>query len=263
MARKPNRTSRTKLPSRQEVLAFIADHPGQTGKRELARAFGVTGTDRVPLKRLLKELADEGLIEKRRKKMQRPGTMPPVGVLSIVDRTNDGDLAAEPVDWDETAGPPPRIVILSRRGSRGAAPGLGDRVLARITPENDGYTARIIRLLERRPESVLGVVRRVGSELRLAPIDRKQREAVIKGGLGKAKEGDLVSAKLKRGQRRYISEAEIIEVIGSMKDEKAVSMIAILAHGLPLRFRMPCSPKSRRRGRSASTSTGKTGATCR
>ena len=236
MARKPNRTSRTKLPSRQEVLAFIADHPGQTGKRELERAFGVTGTDRVPLKRLLKELADEGLIEKRRKKMQRPGTMPPVGVLSIVDRTNDGDLAAEPADWDETAGPPPRIVILSRRGSRGAAPGLGDRVLARITPENDGYTARIIRLLERRPESVLGVVRRVGSELRLAPIDRKQREAVIKGGLGKAKEGDLVSAKLKRGQRRYISEAEIIEVIGSMKDEKAVSMIAILAHGLPLRF---------------------------
>ena len=236
MARKPNRISRTKLPSRQEVLAFIADHPGQTGKRELARAFGVTGTDRVPLKRLLKELADEGLIEKRRKKMQRPGTMPPVGVLSIVDRTNDGDLAAEPADWDETAGPPPRIVILSRRGSRGAAPGLGDRVLARITPENDGYTARIIRLLERRPESVLGVVRRVGSELRLAPIDRKQREAVIKGGLGKAKEGDLVSAKLKRGQRRYISEAEIIEVIGSMKDEKAVSMIAILAHGLPLRF---------------------------
>ncbi len=200
MAKKPARTStpaKGGLPSREEILAFIADNPGETGKREIARAFGITGSERIPLKRMLKDLADEGVIEKRNKRLNRPGDLPPVTVLEVTERTADGDLVAVPAEWDETAGPSPRIVILRDRRGKTPAPGIGDRALARLTPEGAGYSARVIRLLERRPETVLGVVRMVGSEIRLEPVDRKQREAVIApDGIGGAKEGDLVRAKL-------------------------------------------------------------------
>lgn len=246
MARKPKSSRATKtgaadgdhLPTREQILAFIADNPGETGKREISRAFGITGADRIPLKRMLKELADEGLIEKRNKRLNRAGELPPVTVLEITERTKDGDLLAAPAEWDDTT-EAPRITVAARQGGRGrsTAPGVGDRVLARISAEGVGYSARIIRVLEHKPETVLGVIRFAGKEVRLEPVDRKQKDAFIRqGGLGKAKEGDLVSARLKRGASRYVAEAEIVEIIGSMTDEKAVSMIAILSHGIPYEF---------------------------
>jgi len=240
MAGKPKRSGDGNLPSRQEILAFIADNPGQTGKREIARAFGITGADRIPLKRMLKELAEEGAIAKRGKRIDEPGSLPPVTVLEVSDRTSDGDLLAIPLEWDETAGDPPRIVVLpdSGRGkSRQRAPGGGDRILARLSAEDGGYSAKIIRVLDKRPETVLGVIKRAGEGWRLEPVDRKQREAVIaKNALGGAKEGDLVKAKLGRGGRHSLAEARVAEVIGAMKDEKAVSMIALLAHDIPFEF---------------------------
>jgi ribonuclease R len=50
---------------------------------------------------------------------------------------------------------------------------------------------------------------------------------------GKAKEGDLVSVTLVGTGRFGPSKARINEIIGPMKGEKAVSMIAIHAHGIP------------------------------
>ena len=236
MAKPKTKRPRSALPSRDEVLAFINDHPGKAGKREIARAFGITGADRIQLKQMLKELAGEGLIAKRNKRLATPGAMPPVGVVTIVDRTSDGDLVATPANWDEATGDAPRIVVLTGRG-RVPAPGVGDRVLARLTAAGDGYTAKIIRVLERQPETTLGVVRRVGKEFRLEPVDRKQREAMIpSGALGGAEEGDLVSVKIGRSRRGQLAEASVVKTMGSMQDEKAVSMIAILAHGIPFEF---------------------------
>lgn len=239
MARRPKRAGTGKLPSREQILAFIADNPGETGKREIARAFGVKGADRIPLKQMLKEMADEGLVAKRGKRIDKPGHLPPVTVLDVAGRSSDGDLLAAPAEWDETAGDPPPIVVLP--GTRGRspqpAPGIGDRILARLTAEGDGYTAKIIRVLDKRPETVLGVVGRAGDGWRLLPIDRKQREAMIANdGLSGAKAGDLVSARLGRSGRGGVPEARIVKVIGEMKDEKAVSMIALLAHGIPYEF---------------------------
>ena len=70
------------LPTRERLLAFIADHPGEAGKRDIARAFGITGTAaRIPLKAMLKELAKAGLVERRRKRLKRPSDLPSVTVL--------------------------------------------------------------------------------------------------------------------------------------------------------------------------------------
>ena len=60
----------TKLPLRAEILDWIAQHPSQIAKRDLARAFGLKGDARIELKRLLKSLEDEGVLQKDKKSYQ-------------------------------------------------------------------------------------------------------------------------------------------------------------------------------------------------
>ena len=72
----------SQLPDKERLAAFIRENPDQAGKRELARAFGLKGAQRIELKRMLNELADEGVIERRAKKsFAAPGQLPPVAVL--------------------------------------------------------------------------------------------------------------------------------------------------------------------------------------
>ena len=39
----PNKGKRAPMPTREEVLQFLTDNPDQSGKREVARAFGLKG----------------------------------------------------------------------------------------------------------------------------------------------------------------------------------------------------------------------------
>lgn len=52
------------FPDRQAIVAFIKAHPGKVGTRDIAREFGLKNADRIELKRLLRELADDGTIKK-------------------------------------------------------------------------------------------------------------------------------------------------------------------------------------------------------
>ena len=57
MTRRPAAKSKQKpgrpaLPSEAQILEFIAASPGKVGKREIARAFGVRGPDRMEFNRL-------------------------------------------------------------------------------------------------------------------------------------------------------------------------------------------------------------------
>jgi ribonuclease R len=221
------------LPTREQVLAFIAEHPGETGKREIARHFGITGAQRIPLKALLKDLAREGAVETRYRKLKRTDDLPEVTVLEITGRDRDGELIARPVEWPAEAGDAPRIDIAPNRGKDAPAPGIGDRVLARISKRDRDYTGRIIKVLEKRPATLLGVV--YGS--RIEPIDKKQKALTLdQADVGKAKDGDLVSLSINVHGRFGLERARIVEVLGSVKNEKAVSMIAIHAHSIPYVF---------------------------
>jgi len=237
MPKKPKRNDKARpgLPTREQVLAFIREHPGEAGKREIARAFGITGSDRIPLKAMLKELAADGALERRRGKLKRPEDLPSVSVLSLTGRDDDGELLAEPVEWDEAAGTPPKITVTLEKKQAGPAPGIGDRVLARLRADDEGaLSARIIRVIERKPEGVVGVVRMAPDGPRMEPVDRRQKALRIDtADLAGAKDGDLVSVVVTRVGRFGFDRAKVVEVIGSMKSEKAVSLIAIHAHNIP------------------------------
>ncbi|HEY8136811.1 MAG TPA: ribonuclease R, partial [Methylocystis sp.] len=137
----------TPTPSREDILAFLArekeamrksGQSGKIGKREIARAFGIKGADKIELKRLLSELAADGAIEKRGKRLTKPGALPAVALVDIIGRDADGELIAAPVEWNEDEfGPPPRILIHAPRRARPGEPlpGVGDRALARAEPD--------------------------------------------------------------------------------------------------------------------------------
>ncbi len=128
--------TRQGLPTREEVLDFIEGSREKVGKREIARAFGVKGGDRIALKTLLAEMTAEGEIVGNRKSLQQKGRIPPVTVLEVVDRDSEGEIVAVPVTWEADDGPRPRVMVVSRQGPR-EEPDLplspGDRILARVT----------------------------------------------------------------------------------------------------------------------------------
>jgi ribonuclease R len=89
------------FPERDALVAFIRAHPGKLGTREIAREFGLKNADRAELKRLLRELADEGAIVKTGKKIHEPAALPPTVMADITGRDSDGELIAIPAEWDE------------------------------------------------------------------------------------------------------------------------------------------------------------------
>ena len=231
------------LPGRDEIMAFLADNPGMAGKREIARHFGITGGARIYLKRLLREMADDGLLEKRQKRLSRPGDLPPVLVVLVTGRDSDGELLAEPASWDEDEhGTPPRILVLpDPRKSDMRAPGLGDRLLVRLTgdPTGDeaGRAGRMIKLLDRQASAVLGILRQARGRTFLEPIDRKQKELEIDtSDLKGAADGDLVGAQVTKVGRYGLPRGRIVRRIGAMHSEMAVSEIALHTHGIPHDF---------------------------
>ena len=129
----PRQATVGKLPSKQQILDFLENRDVKSGKREIARAFGVKGGDRVALKEFLRSMADDGLIAGSRRKLVKPGALPPVTVIEIVSRDHDGEFVARPATWDEEQGPLPRILMAESKRETGPAAGIGDRVLARIT----------------------------------------------------------------------------------------------------------------------------------
>jgi ribonuclease R len=230
----------SRLPSREELAAFIRDRSGKVGAREIARAFGAKNADRAALNRMLRELADAGEIDRRRKRLHHPGTLPPVVLADVTGRDADGELLARPTEWDEAAhGAPPVIrIVMPRRPRQGEVAGVGDRALLRIEKSSEEETtARVIKLLDRAKHRVLGIFRGLpGGGGRLVPVDKKQlgREMAIPADrAGGAVDGDLVAVEVARNGRLGLPMGSVIERLGSIKSERAISLIAIHSHDIP------------------------------
>ncbi len=232
-----------KLPSRQEILDFLQTANRETGKREIARAFGIKGGDRIALKELLRDMADDGLITGSRRKLTRPGVLPSVTVIEIVARDADGEFIGRPGTWDEEHGPAPRIVMAESKRGTGPVAGIGDRVLARITPlgadADYPYQARTIKRLARATQRLLGIFRALpGGTGVIDPVDRKQLKEwpVTRGNTGDAENGELVRFELARGGRYGVQTAQVIERLGNPAAQQMTSLIAVHAHGIPDTF---------------------------
>ncbi len=217
------------LPSREKIIDFISTSETTAGKREIAKAFGLHGADKIALKALLKDMADEGLIDSAPgRAFNKMGGLPKVTVLRIVD-VDDGEVFAIPENWQAEGKPPPRLRVIER--SKRGALGLGDRILARTEEAGNGHVAHPLKKLERGEDLILGVVEKQGDRYWLKPVDKRERRETPISDLGLATVGDLVLAE-KNGRAPRIS-ARVTQVLGDPFAPKAFSLIAIHKHGIP------------------------------
>ena len=226
----------SQLPTKAEILNWIADHPTLTAKRDIAKAFGIKGAARIDLKRILKELEDEGHLEKRKKTYRDPDRLPPVSIVQVGPPNAEGDMTARPLEWTGE-GPEPRILMIAR--ATDPALGEGDRILARLTEvrgQTHHYEGRLIRRIGTNPARVLGVFRKTSEGGRILPIDKGDGKEwqVPEGATGGAKDGELVEAEQAGPKARMgLPRARIINRLGDPSAPKAVSLIAIHQHGIP------------------------------
>ncbi|WP_026147403.1 ribonuclease R [Limimaricola hongkongensis] len=228
-----------RLPSREEILQWISDNPTQTAKRDIARAFGIKGAARIDLKRVLRELEDEGHLQKKRKTYRDPDRLPPVSVLSVLPPDTDGDLWARPLEWHGD-GEEPKVLILPRESD--AAMGAGDRILAKLTAtpgEDQDYTARLIRKIGTNPLRILGIFKKSSEGGRIVPIDKgvDKQWIVPEGAEHGARDGELVEAEQAGPKGRMgLPKARVMSRLGDPTAPRAVSLIAIHQHGIPDHF---------------------------
>jgi ribonuclease R len=219
------------LPTRQQILDFIAAADQPAGKREIARAFGLHAQDKIALKALLKDMADEGLIDGGPgRAFHAMGGLPKVTVLRIVDVDDGGNVWAVPDRW-EAETPAPRLRVRERK--RGAL-GVGERVLARTEEAGQGWIAHPMKVLAPASEQLLGVLRGEGDRLWLTGVDKKERREYPVSDAGDAQPGDLVLAE-KAGRPPRIT-ARVVQRLGDPFAPRSFSLIAISKHGIPDRF---------------------------
>jgi len=125
----------------------------------------------------------------------------------------------------------------------GPVAGVGDRVLARITPlgadADYPYQARTIKRLARATQRLLGIFRALpGGTGVIDPVDRKQLKEwpVTRGNTGDAENGELVRFELARGGRYGVQTAQVIERLGNPAAQQMTSLIAVHAQGIPDTF---------------------------
>lgn len=234
------------IPTKAQILEFVQSTDQIVGKREIAKAFNVKGADRTELRRLLREMQDDGLLTKGHKgKVRNPGALPPVTVVEFTGQDLDGELLAKPVPWEEDH-PPPTIVLApgTGRGGKTAAVGIGDRALVRLTrgSEADMYEARVIKKLGASGQTVIGVYERSSrgkkSEGTVKPVDRKARTdyLVLPDDAGDAKPGDVVEVEILQSRQFGAKRARVVKRICAFSDPRAISLIAIHAQGIPTQF---------------------------
>ncbi len=224
------------FPHINEIYKHIADSDSPLTKRDIVKAFNIKGDDRKILKQYLRQLEEDGKIVKGEKQAYSvPNTLPSVTMIQITEIDTDGDLFAEPLDWDDALqGPKPRIELISNTPMK-----VGDRALAKLKKYNETlYEGSIIRRIDKERATILGQIAKTAKGYLLQPVDKKAKydfdvgEADLKG----AKPGDLVIAHVASSRSIKRRSAKVSEVLGHRDDINAISRIALHEAGLHENF---------------------------
>jgi ribonuclease R len=226
---------------REQVLALLARKDYRPfDKTDIARKLGLTASERVALRKTLRELERAGQIARIRKnRYVLPAEADLVtGKLSI-HQVGYGFLAPE------TAGGPDVFISAENIGTAMH----GDRVVARIsrdTPHDrikGRREGRVIRILERAHDTIVGTLQRSRNFYFVVPDDPRfvhdiyvHPERDQQPGTS-AHVGDKVVVRLEPWESRHVNpEGEIIEVLGPAS-APGIDMLSIIRkYHLPAEF---------------------------
>ncbi len=226
------------LPTKEQIAKFLRETPGEISRREIARAFNVKGDDRALLRTMLKEMEASGGLNKRGpKKFHVAGALPDVLPIDIMSIDSDGDLLCLPASWEGDTEPPMIRLSLREAEKIKPAPGVGDRLLARLKPAgDDSYDAKIIKAIGKGAHRFLAVFRKTKSGGVAEPVERRARNtfSIDRTETRDAKDGDLVWVEAAPQRTGGLGRARIREIAGHVDDEHAFTMIALAAHDVPV-----------------------------
>src|ERR1041385_2097046 len=236
---------------REQILALLSRKDYRPlNKIEIARKIGVSGSARVALRRTLRDLERSGEIARIRKDRY---------VLPAEADLVSGKLSIHPVGYgfliSEKPGEPDVFIAAENVGTAMH----GDRVVARISPESPSgrikgrREGRVIRILERAHDTVVGTLQRSRSFYYVVPDDPRfvhdiyvrsdssshdaADGAVENGRRPVATIGDKVVVRLDDWQSRHVNpEGEIIEVLGPASAPGIDVLSIIRKYHLPTEF---------------------------
>lgn len=208
------------------------------GQREIARAFGLHGKDRVWLRQAMKELEADGQIDQaRHKRVQEQGHLPPVTILEVRFIDDDGEVYCRPARESEAAIAPLIRLVQEKRGA--PTPGEGDRILGRIRRTGvDSYEVRPIRILDDKRQEFLALFEETPSGGTVRPANRRSRDEyrVEARYRRDAQDGDFVRVEAVSGGKRGQRQARVLEHITRRGEPGYISLIALFEHQIPIEF---------------------------
>ena len=226
---------------REQVLALLARKDYRPlDKTDIARKLGLTASERVGLRKTLRELEREGQIARIRKNRY---------VLPAEADLVAGKLSIHQVGYGfltpETSGGPDVFIAAENIGTAMH----GDRVVARISPDTPHdrikgrREGRVIRILERAHDTIVGTLQRSRNFYYVVPDDPRfvhdiyvHPERDQQPGTS-ANVGDKVVVRLEPWESRHVNpEGEIIEVLGPAS-APGIDMLSIIRkYHLPAEF---------------------------
>jgi ribonuclease R len=222
---------------RERILDLLrAPNYRPLDKVELGKALGRQSGVRMNLNAILREMERDGEIARIRKnRYVLPAEADLVtGTLSV----HQSGFAFLPRG---KAGEPDLFIAAENTGTAMH----GDKVVARITRDErfargkvrDRAEARVIRILERAHDTIVGTLQQSKNFYYVVPDDPRIVHNVYVGSPGRAKRGDKVVVRLEWWESRHVNpEGEIIEVLGA-SSAPGVDMLSIIRkYHLPTEF---------------------------
>src|SRR5438094_1094232 len=226
---------------REQVLALLARKDYRPlNKIDIARKFGLTASERVALRKSLRELERAGEIARIRKNRY---------VLPAEADLVAGKLSIHPAGYGflspEKSGDPDIFIAAENIGTAMH----GDRVVARISRDaphdriKGRREGRIIRILERAHDTIVGTLQRSRNFYYVVPDDPRfvhdiyvRPERDQRPGTS-ANVGDKVVVRMEPWESRHVNpEGEIIEVLGPAS-APGIDMLSIIRkYPLPAEF---------------------------
>ncbi len=226
---------------REQVLALLARKDYRPlDKIDIARKLGLTASERVALRKTLRELERAGQIARIRKnRYVLPAEADLIAGKVSIHQAGYGFLTPE------TPGEPDVFIAAENIGTAMH----GDRVVARIsrdTPQDrikGRREGRVIRILERAHDTIVGTLQRSRNFYYVVPDDpRFQHDIYVHPERDQqqrtsANVGDKVVVRLDAWESRHVNpEGEIIEVLGPAS-APGIDMLSIIRkYHLPAEF---------------------------
>ena len=214
------------IPSREDITATMESAGRPLTLVSLAGQFGIKGEPhRKALEKRLRAMVRDGQLLRNRAK-EYCLTHHLDLVTGQVQAHRDGFGFLTPDDGDED------IYIPSREM---ASLWDGDRVAVRVSESHRGKEGRVVEILERATEEVVGrLVRERGIDLVVAEGGARVNVLIPRDEMGGAKTGDMVRAEIvKHPTLRTDAIGKVIRVVGRFDDPGMETTIAILSHGVP------------------------------